>query len=177
MCTAVPVYFADSATPLPQVPRVWQKKSRHPGDRPNDRQRYVTTRIHVIQPTGRRHSCRIHDEGTQNLGTGDAGRQSAAGGRFHRDRRAVPCAHQHCQQIWCDREVPDQCNIIADDPEGPSVVMTNSLSHQVTADTIIRGTDECDRCCRGLRQPPSPSAGGSSAHRGAEGLRNRVPPN
>ena len=40
-----------------------------------------------------------------------------------------------------DREVPDQCNIIADYPDGPSVVMTNSLSNHVPADTIIRGTD------------------------------------
>jgi predicted dehydrogenase len=40
-----------------------------------------------------------------------------------------------------DREVPDQCNIIADYPKGPSVVMTNSLSNHVPADTIIRGTD------------------------------------
>ena len=40
-----------------------------------------------------------------------------------------------------DREVPDQCNIIADYPGGPSVVMTNSLSNHVPADTIIRGTD------------------------------------
>jgi hypothetical protein len=37
--------------------------------------------------------------------------------------------------------VPDQCNIIADYPGGPSVVMTNSLSNHVPADTIIRGTD------------------------------------
>ncbi len=40
-----------------------------------------------------------------------------------------------------DREVPDQCNIIADYPDGPSVVMTNSLSNHVGADTMIRGTD------------------------------------
>jgi predicted dehydrogenase len=39
------------------------------------------------------------------------------------------------------REVPDQCNIIADYPGGPSVVMTNSLSNAVAADTMIRGTD------------------------------------
>jgi predicted dehydrogenase len=39
------------------------------------------------------------------------------------------------------REVPDQCNIIADYPGGPSVVMTNSLSNHVGADTMIRGTD------------------------------------
>lgn len=40
-----------------------------------------------------------------------------------------------------NREVPDQCNIIADYPGGPSVVMTNSLSNHVPADTVIRGTD------------------------------------
>jgi len=40
-----------------------------------------------------------------------------------------------------DREVPDQCNIIADYPDGPSVVMTNSLSNHVPADTVVRGTD------------------------------------
>jgi predicted dehydrogenase len=40
-----------------------------------------------------------------------------------------------------DREVPDQCNIIADYKDGPSVVMTNSLSNHVALDTQIRGTD------------------------------------
>lgn len=40
-----------------------------------------------------------------------------------------------------NRQVPDQCNIIADYPDGPSVVMTNSLSNHVPADTQIRGTD------------------------------------
>ena len=40
-----------------------------------------------------------------------------------------------------EREVPDQCNIIADYPGGPTVVMTNSLSNHVPADTMIRGTD------------------------------------
>lgn len=40
-----------------------------------------------------------------------------------------------------DREVPDQCNIIADYPDGPSVVMINSLSNHVPVDTTIRGTD------------------------------------
>lgn len=40
-----------------------------------------------------------------------------------------------------DREVPDQCNIIADYPEGPSIVMMNSLSNYRGTDTIIRGTD------------------------------------
>ncbi len=40
-----------------------------------------------------------------------------------------------------NREVPDQCNIIADYADGPSVVMTSSLSNHVPADTVIRGTD------------------------------------
>lgn len=40
-----------------------------------------------------------------------------------------------------NREVPDQCNVIADYPGGPSVVMMNSLSNHVPTDTIIRGTD------------------------------------
>ncbi len=40
-----------------------------------------------------------------------------------------------------NREVPDQCNIIADYPDGPSVVMTSSLSNHVQAETVIRGTD------------------------------------
>jgi predicted dehydrogenase len=40
-----------------------------------------------------------------------------------------------------DREVPDQCNIIADYHGGPSVVLTNSLSNAFPTDTVIRGTD------------------------------------
>ncbi|MCC7473973.1 MAG: Gfo/Idh/MocA family oxidoreductase [Pirellulales bacterium] len=40
-----------------------------------------------------------------------------------------------------DREVPDQCNIIADYKDGPSVVMTCSLSNHVPNNTVIRGTD------------------------------------
>ena len=40
-----------------------------------------------------------------------------------------------------DREVPDQCNIIADYPGGPSVVMMNSLSNYTGIDTMLRGTD------------------------------------
>ncbi|MCL2710662.1 MAG: Gfo/Idh/MocA family oxidoreductase [Planctomycetaceae bacterium] len=40
-----------------------------------------------------------------------------------------------------NREVPDQCNIIADYADGPTVVMTNSLSNHVPSDTQIRGTD------------------------------------
>lgn len=39
------------------------------------------------------------------------------------------------------REVPDQCNIIADYAGGPTVVMTNSLSNRFPAETVIRGTD------------------------------------
>ncbi|MGQ9607120.1 MAG: Gfo/Idh/MocA family protein [Thermogutta sp.] len=39
------------------------------------------------------------------------------------------------------REVPDQCNIIADYPGGPSVVMSNSLSNYTGIQTILRGTD------------------------------------
>ncbi|MCL2304446.1 MAG: Gfo/Idh/MocA family oxidoreductase [Planctomycetaceae bacterium] len=40
-----------------------------------------------------------------------------------------------------DREVPDQCNIIADYKGGPSVVMQNSLSHHTGVDTLVRGTE------------------------------------
>jgi len=40
-----------------------------------------------------------------------------------------------------DREVPDQCSIIADYRGGPSVLMTSSLSNHVPSDTIIRGSD------------------------------------
>ncbi len=40
-----------------------------------------------------------------------------------------------------DREVPDQCNIIADFAHGPSVVLTSSLSNHVPDDTKIRGTE------------------------------------
>ena len=40
-----------------------------------------------------------------------------------------------------NREVPDQCNIIADYPGGPSVVLMNSLSNFTPIDTILRGTD------------------------------------
>jgi predicted dehydrogenase len=39
------------------------------------------------------------------------------------------------------REVPDQCNIIADYAGGPSVVLMNSLSNFTGIDTILRGTD------------------------------------
>jgi predicted dehydrogenase len=40
-----------------------------------------------------------------------------------------------------DREVPDQCNIIADYKGGPSVVLMNSLSNFTGINTILRGTD------------------------------------
>ena len=40
-----------------------------------------------------------------------------------------------------NREVPDQCNIIADYTGGPSIALTNSLSNFTGIDTIIRGTD------------------------------------
>jgi predicted dehydrogenase len=40
-----------------------------------------------------------------------------------------------------DREVPDQCNLIADYPGGPSVVLMNSLSNYTGINTILRGTD------------------------------------
>jgi predicted dehydrogenase len=40
-----------------------------------------------------------------------------------------------------NREVPDQCNLIVDYPDGPSVVLMNSLSNHVPQDTYIRGTD------------------------------------
>lgn len=40
-----------------------------------------------------------------------------------------------------NREVPDQCNIVADYQGGPSVVMMNSLSNYTGIDTMLRGTD------------------------------------
>jgi predicted dehydrogenase len=40
-----------------------------------------------------------------------------------------------------NREVPDQCNIIADYAGGPSVVMMNSLSNFSGIQTTLRGTD------------------------------------
>jgi len=40
-----------------------------------------------------------------------------------------------------NREVPDQCNIIADYKDGPSVVLLNSLSNYTGTDTMIRGTN------------------------------------
>lgn len=59
-----------------------------------------------------------------------------------------------------NREVPDQCNIIADYDEGPSVVMCNSLSNHVASETKIRGTDgiiiwdELTRKSEGIRIVP-----------------------
>ncbi|MCR4414465.1 MAG: Gfo/Idh/MocA family oxidoreductase, partial [Thermoguttaceae bacterium] len=44
------------------------------------------------------------------------------------------------------REVPDQCNIIADYAGGPSVVMMNSLSNFTGIQTILRGTDGAVVC-------------------------------
>jgi len=40
-----------------------------------------------------------------------------------------------------NREVPDQCNIIADYPGGPSIILVNTLSNHVPMDTVIRGTE------------------------------------
>ena len=59
-----------------------------------------------------------------------------------------------------NREVPDQCNIIADYDEGPSVVMCNSLSNHVPSNTMIRGTngiiiwEELTRKSSGIRIVP-----------------------
>ncbi|MBN2295215.1 MAG: Gfo/Idh/MocA family oxidoreductase [Pirellulales bacterium] len=60
-----------------------------------------------------------------------------------------------------NREVPDQCNIIADYPDGPSVVMMNTLSNHVPTDTKIRGTDGVimwkslgSKDCKGIRIVP-----------------------
>ncbi len=39
------------------------------------------------------------------------------------------------------REVPDQCNILVDYPDGPSVVLMNSLSNHVGTKHVLRGTD------------------------------------
>ncbi len=40
-----------------------------------------------------------------------------------------------------NREVPDQCNIIADYAGGPTVSLTNSLSNYTQIETILRGTN------------------------------------
>ena len=44
-------------------------------------------------------------------------------------RRGVP--------VWL--EIPDKCNILADYPAGPSVVLMNSLSNYSGVETILRG--------------------------------------
>jgi predicted dehydrogenase len=60
-----------------------------------------------------------------------------------------------------DREVPDQCNIIADYRGGPSVVLMDSLSNFTPIDTILRGTDGLIHCGniehpgRGIRIVPA----------------------
>ncbi len=60
-----------------------------------------------------------------------------------------------------DREVPDQCNILADYKDGPAVAMLNSLSNYTGIDTMIRGTDGIiiwkmlgARDCKGIRIVP-----------------------
>ncbi len=60
-----------------------------------------------------------------------------------------------------DREVPDQCNILADYADGPSVVLLNSLSNYTGTDTLIRGTNGCILWkmlgtpeCKGIRIVP-----------------------
>lgn len=40
-----------------------------------------------------------------------------------------------------NREVPDQCNVLADYTDGPSVTMMCTLSNHVPTDTVIRGTN------------------------------------
>jgi len=54
-----------------------------------------------------------------------------------------------------NREVPDQCNIIADYENGPSVVLMNSLSNFTGIDTIIRGTDGLIQFKNGVRIVPA----------------------
>jgi len=44
------------------------------------------------------------------------------------------------------REVPDQCNILADYEGGPSVVLSNSLSNFTGIDTVLRGTNGLIHC-------------------------------
>jgi predicted dehydrogenase len=60
-----------------------------------------------------------------------------------------------------NREVPDQCNIIADYKGGPSVVLLNSLSNYTGTDTMIRGTSGIiiwkmlgAKDCKGIRIVP-----------------------
>ena len=45
-----------------------------------------------------------------------------------------------------NREVPDQCNILVDYKDGPSVVLMNSLSNFTGIQTILRGTDGLIEC-------------------------------
>ncbi len=60
-----------------------------------------------------------------------------------------------------NREVPDQCNIIADYAGGPSVVLMNSLSNYTPIGTILRGTDgriqfgDVEHMGQGLRIVPA----------------------
>ena len=60
-----------------------------------------------------------------------------------------------------NREVPDQCNIIADYAGGPSVVLMNSLSNFTPIDTIIRGTNgvikfgDVEHLGKGIRVVPA----------------------
>jgi predicted dehydrogenase len=59
-----------------------------------------------------------------------------------------------------NREVPDQCNIIADYEGGPSVVLMNSLSNYTGIHTVLRGTDglvefgDIEHLGKGLRIVP-----------------------
>lgn len=59
-----------------------------------------------------------------------------------------------------EREVPDQCNILVDYADGPSVVLMNSLSNHVGTKHMLRGTDGIiefeagDRTSRGIRIVP-----------------------
>lgn len=63
-----------------------------------------------------------------------------------------------------NREVPDQCNIIADYEGGPSVVLMNSLSNFTGIQTILRGTDgliqfgSVERMEKGIRIVPADKA-------------------
>ncbi len=66
-----------------------------------------------------------------------------------------------------NREVPDQCNIIADYAGGPTVVLMNSLSNFTPIDTILRGTERADQVRR-RRAPRSrhPHRAGRQGRRG-----------
>jgi len=59
-----------------------------------------------------------------------------------------------------NREVPDQCNIIADYAGGPSIVLMNSLSNFTGIETMLRGTEgviqfKDDKNRRGVRIVPA----------------------